>query len=56
MSMEMPVIPVVYRVVDPKKNNWKKWRTKEKKRHKGSLTPKMYRCMCYISIQPIHIT
>jgi hypothetical protein len=35
----MPVIPVK-RLVDPKKNIWKKWRAKEKERHKGSLTPK----------------
>jgi hypothetical protein len=27
-------------VVDPKKNNRKKWRAKEEERHKGSLTPK----------------
>jgi hypothetical protein len=39
MCKEMPVIPV-NRVVDPKKNNWKKWRAKEEERYKGSLTPK----------------
>jgi hypothetical protein len=41
MCKEMPVIPV-NRVVDPRiirKNNKKKWRAKEKERHKGSLTP-----------------
>jgi hypothetical protein len=26
--------------VDPKKNNRKKWRTKEEEKHKGSLTHK----------------
>jgi hypothetical protein len=36
---EMPVIPV-NKVVDPKKNNQKKWRAKEEERHKGSLTQK----------------
>jgi hypothetical protein len=39
MWKEMPVIPVS-RVVDPKKNNRKKWRTKEEEKHKGSLTHK----------------
>jgi hypothetical protein len=40
MCKEMPVIPVS-KVVDPKKNNRKKWRAKEEEeRHKGSLTPK----------------
>jgi hypothetical protein len=28
MCKELPVIPV-NKVVDPKKNNWKKWRAKE---------------------------
>jgi hypothetical protein len=37
MCKEMPVIPV-NKVVDPKKNNWKKWRTKEEERHKVLLT------------------
>jgi hypothetical protein len=35
----MPVIPVS-KVVDPKKNNRKKWRAKEEERHKGLLTQK----------------
>jgi hypothetical protein len=39
MCKEMPVIPF-NRVVDPKKNNRKKWRAKEELRHKGSLTQK----------------
>jgi hypothetical protein len=38
MCKELPVIPVS-KVVDPKKNNRKKWRAKEEVRHKGSLTP-----------------
>jgi hypothetical protein len=38
MCNEMPVI-LVNKVVDPKKNNRKKWRAKEEERHKGSLTP-----------------
>jgi hypothetical protein len=37
MCKEMPVI-LVSRVVDPKKNNRKKWRAEEEERHKGSLT------------------
>jgi hypothetical protein len=37
MCKEMPVIPVS-RVVDPKKNNWKKWRDEEEERQKGSLS------------------
>jgi hypothetical protein len=37
MCKELLVIPV-NKVVDPKKNNLKKWRAKEE-RHKGSLTP-----------------
>jgi hypothetical protein len=37
MCKEMPVIQV-NRVVDPKKNNRKKWRAEEEERHKGSLT------------------
>jgi hypothetical protein len=36
----MPVIPVS-KVVDPKKNNRKKWRAKVEERNKGSLTKKM---------------
>jgi hypothetical protein len=47
MCKEMPVIPV-NRVVDPKKNNWKKWRAKEEERHKGSLTPKNVGSSCQI--------
>jgi hypothetical protein len=39
MCKEMPVIPV-NKVVDPKKNNRKKWRAEEEERHKGSLTKK----------------
>jgi hypothetical protein len=35
----MPVIPV-NKVVDPKKNNRKKWRAEEEERHKVSLTQK----------------
>jgi hypothetical protein len=38
----MPVI-LVSKVVDPKKNNWKKWRAKEEERHKRLLTPKNIR-------------
>jgi hypothetical protein len=34
----MPVIPV-NKVVDPKKNNRKKWRAEGEERHKGSLPP-----------------
>jgi hypothetical protein len=41
MCKEMPVIPV-NKVVDPKKNNQKKWRAEEEERHKGSLTRKNY--------------
>jgi hypothetical protein len=37
MCKEMPVILAI-RVVDPKKNNRKKWRAKEEERHKGLLT------------------
>jgi hypothetical protein len=37
--MEMPVIPVD-RVVDKKRMIRKRWRAKEKERHKGSLTEK----------------
>jgi hypothetical protein len=37
--MEMPVI-LVNKVVDPKKNNRKKWRADEDERHKGWLTKK----------------
>jgi uncharacterized membrane protein (DUF485 family) len=36
MCKEMPVIPV-NKVVDPKKNNWKKWK---EERYKWSLTQK----------------
>jgi hypothetical protein len=36
----MPVIPVS-KLVDPKRNNWKKWRAKEEESHKGSLTKKL---------------
>jgi hypothetical protein len=36
---EMPVI-LVSKVVDPKRNNQKKWRAKEEERHKGLLTKK----------------
>jgi hypothetical protein len=39
MCKEMPVIPVS-RVVDPKKNNRKKWRAEEEERHKVLLTHK----------------
>jgi hypothetical protein len=39
MCKEMLVIPVS-KVVDPKKNNRKKWRPEDEVRHKGSLTPK----------------
>jgi hypothetical protein len=39
MCKELPVI-TINRVVDPKKNNRKKWRTEEEERDKGSLTPK----------------
>jgi hypothetical protein len=39
MCKEMPVI-MVSRVMDLKKNNWKKWRAKEEERHKGLLTNK----------------
>jgi hypothetical protein len=41
MCKELPVI-LVNKVVDPKKNNWKKWRAdeEEEERHKGSLAPK----------------
>jgi hypothetical protein len=39
MCKEMPVI-LVSRVVDPKKNNRKKWRVEDEERHKGSLTHK----------------
>jgi hypothetical protein len=39
MCKEMPVIPV-NKVVDPKRIIGKKWRAKEKERHKGSLTQK----------------
>jgi hypothetical protein len=35
----MPVIPV-YKVVDPKRNNRKKWRAEEEERHNRLLTPK----------------
>jgi hypothetical protein len=28
--------------VDPKRNNWKKWRAKEEERHKRSLTQKYH--------------
>jgi hypothetical protein len=38
MCKEMPAI-LVNRVVDPPKNNQKKWRAEEEERHKGSLTP-----------------
>jgi hypothetical protein len=38
LCKELLVIPV-NKVVDPKKNNRKKWRAKEEERHKGSLTP-----------------
>jgi hypothetical protein len=38
MCKELPVIPV-NKVVDPKKNNWKKWRAKEEERYKGLPTP-----------------
>jgi hypothetical protein len=41
MCKEMPVI-LVNMVVDPKKNNRKKWRAKEEEKHKGSLTPQKY--------------
>jgi hypothetical protein len=37
MCKAMPVIPV-NRVVDPKKNNLRKWRAEEEESHKGSLT------------------
>jgi hypothetical protein len=40
MWKEMLVIRVS-RVVDPKNNNWKKWRAEEEERHKGLLTPKI---------------
>jgi hypothetical protein len=40
--MEMPVIPVS-KVVDPKRNNQKKWRAREDDRNKGSLTPKNHK-------------
>jgi hypothetical protein len=39
MCKELPVL-LVTKVVDPKKNNRKKWRDKEEERQKGSLTPK----------------
>jgi hypothetical protein len=40
MCKEMPVIPVS-KVVDPKRNNQKKWRAEEEEeRHKRSLTQK----------------
>jgi hypothetical protein len=39
MCREMPVIQV-NKVVDPKKNNWKKWMAEEEERQKGSLTQK----------------
>jgi hypothetical protein len=41
MCKEMPVIPVS-KVVDPKRNNRKKWRAKKEEGHKGSL-PQMLR-------------
>jgi hypothetical protein len=34
MCKEMPVI-LVSKVVDPKRNNWKKCRAKEEERHKS---------------------
>jgi hypothetical protein len=39
MRKELPVT-LVNKVVDPKKNNRKKWRAEEEERHKGSLTKK----------------
>jgi hypothetical protein len=36
--MEIPVIPV-NRMLDKKRNNWKKWRAEEEERHRGSLAP-----------------
>jgi hypothetical protein len=39
LRSQRPVFPV-NRVVDPKKNNQKKWRAKEEERHKGALTKK----------------
>jgi hypothetical protein len=39
----MPVFPVS-KVVESKKNNWKKWRAKEEERHKGLLTKKAAFC------------
>jgi hypothetical protein len=41
ISKELPVI-LVNKVVDPKKNNRKKWRVEEEERHKGSLTAKKF--------------
>jgi hypothetical protein len=46
MCKEMPVIPV-NKVVDPKKNNRKKWRAKVEERHKGSLTPPPPKKNCF---------
>jgi hypothetical protein len=40
MCKELPVIPAVNRVVDPKRIIGKKWRAEEEERHKGSLTQK----------------
>jgi hypothetical protein len=48
MCKELPVI-LVNKVVDPKKNNRKKWRAEEEERHKGSLTPQKNNVMRKIS-------
>jgi hypothetical protein len=47
MCKEMPVI-LVSKVVDLKKNNWKKLRAEEEEeRHKGSLTKKNVICVLF---------
>jgi hypothetical protein len=52
--MEMPVIPV-NKVVDPQKNNRKKWRAEEKERHKGSLTRKKSRGQLQVrNFEPVY--
>jgi hypothetical protein len=54
MCKEMQVIPV-HRVVDPKKNNQKKWRAEEEERHKGSLAHPKYIIIRRINQEPIQL-
>jgi hypothetical protein len=46
---EMPVIPVT-KVMDPKKNNRKKWRVEEEERQTGSLTKKKEKNLVIVEI------